>query len=148
MHKQAFIQSLTLGILLLLLPTLTIAQKKIGWETLSTVRYDYSYDDQYGMWHGDPSFSEELKKLEGKEIIISGYVIPLDTEGLEYVLSAQPYSACFFCGKAGKETVMEIFLKKNKARYKMDQRVTFKGKFRLNPGIYGLSFALEEAVEM
>jgi hypothetical protein len=62
------------------------------------------------------------------------------------VLSANPYSSCFFCGQAGPESVMEIQLLKQYDGLRMDQVITFEGRLRLNADdIYQLNYILEEA---
>ena len=62
------------------------------------------------------------------------------------MLSANPYSSCFFCGQAGPESVMEIQLLKQYDGLRMDQVITFKGKLRLNADdIYQLNYILEDA---
>jgi len=65
--------------------------------------------------------------------IIRGYMLPLDPLGTQYVLSKHPMANCFFCGKAGPETVLELRLHpKSIRRYTMDEVHTFKGILRLN----------------
>jgi hypothetical protein len=51
-----------------------------------------------------------VTKLEGKEVTVKGYIIPVEgyKSHKDFVLSAYPYSMCFFCGGAGPETVMEV----------------------------------------
>jgi hypothetical protein len=68
--------------------------------------------------------------LDGKEVIIKGFILPVDTDGDYMVLSALPMSQCFFCGGAGPETVMEVALSKNKNL--LNKEVTLKGKLKLN----------------
>lgn len=84
--------------------------------------------------------------MDGKVVQIRGYIIPVDVVQDYYVLSANPYSSCFFCGQAGPESVMEIQLKKSYDGLRMDKIVTFKGKLRLNADdIYQLNYVLEDA---
>jgi len=81
------------------------------WGTLSKVTYKIG-KDEYGELY-IPVFDEEVKKLEGKEVVIPGYIIPFD--GMfkpdHIIISSLPLSECFFCGSGGPETVMDIFLK-------------------------------------
>ncbi len=79
-----------------------------------------------------PQFSEEVLALDGKEITITGYIIP---EGgykshREFILSSLPYNLCYFCGGAGIETVMQVTCTKG-VRY-TDEPITIKGKLMLN----------------
>ena len=80
------------------------------WKTLSKITYRKQFDELMGFKVDVPVFSDDVKALEGKEIVVKGYIIP--TEGYkshtEFVFSAFPYNMCFFCGGAGPETVMEV----------------------------------------
>ncbi len=63
----------------------------------------------------------------------------------QYVLSAYPYSMCFFCGGAGPESVMGLKLKKNR-KFKTDEIHLFKGTLELNANdIYELNYILADA---
>ena len=81
------------------------------WGTLSKVTYKIG-KDEYGELY-IPVFGEDVKKLEGKEVVIPGYIIPFD--GMfkpdHIIISSLPLSECFFCGSGGPETVMDVFLK-------------------------------------
>jgi len=130
---------------LLLMPYASTGQEKVDWDLLAKVKYDYSYNETFNQWIGTPTFDPELEKLNGKEIEISGYILPMDVEGDYYVLSAYPYVSCFFCGGAGMESVMELQLKNNQGKFGMDEHRTFKGTFRLNAQDFELTYTLEEA---
>jgi len=101
----------------------------VTWEMLSKVKYKRKEHEEYGLVNF-PLFSNELKELRGKTIIISGYIIPLDSE--TYVLSRYVYASCFFCGGAGAESIMGISFSNLKKRLKTDQYVTLKGQLYLN----------------
>ena len=80
---------------------------------------------------------------------IKGYLIPIDETGDEniLVLSANPYSSCFFCGGAGQESVMDVLLKDKSQKFQTDQLVTFEGKLKLNNSdLYFVNYILEGAV--
>jgi hypothetical protein len=92
-----------------------------------------------------PTFGATVKKIENKPVFIKGYMVPIDPESNQYVLSAFPYSMCFFCGGAGPESVMGLKLKKNQ-RFKTDEIHTFKGKLMLNStDLFELNYILTEA---
>jgi len=80
------------------------------WKTLAKITYKKEYDDFLGFKIDKPVFSEEIKALNGKEVRVKGFIIPV--EGYkgqkEFILSAFPYSMCFFCGGAGPESVMNV----------------------------------------
>ena len=80
------------------------------WKTLSRITYKKEFDELMGFKIDKPVFSDKVKALAGKEIIIKGYIIPVEgyKSHKEFILSAFPYNMCFFCGGAGPETVMEV----------------------------------------
>ena len=95
-----------------------------------------------------PTFSPKIKALEGEEIFITGYLVPVDYDANYYVLSRFPYANCFFCGGAGPESVVDLRIKGDHRMYKTDERLTFKGKLKLNDSdIYQLTYILEGAQE-
>jgi len=137
--KLLFI-SLALFLPSLLTPTL------VSWKTLSDVKFEKKWDDQEGMYVLYPSFGNSVKNLEGKEIRISGYVIPVDYNENFYVLSAFPYSSCFFCGGAGPESVMSLKFKNKSERFKTDTRIEVTGTLELNSSdIYEMNYILRDA---
>ena len=80
------------------------------WKTLSKVTFTKKYDDLLGFKVDVPVFAADVKKLDGKEITLRGYIIPVEgyRSHTEFIFSAFPYNMCFFCGGAGPETVMEV----------------------------------------
>ncbi len=105
---------------------------RLSWETLAEVRFSERLNQQYKMNFLYPVFGPRLRRLEGKEYIISGYVIPLDVgEGL-YAISSNPYSACYFCGKAGPESVVSLKFVKKPGRIPLDKYRTIRGVLQLN----------------
>jgi hypothetical protein len=118
-------------IIFILLSFCSFAQTTKGvWNTLQKVSWKYFYDETLGFDVSQPIFGEEIKALDGKEVTIKGFILPVDTDGDYMVLSALPMSQCFFCGGAGPETVMEVALSKNKNL--LNKEVTLKGKLKLN----------------
>jgi hypothetical protein len=77
--------------------------------------YDISFtkgNDQLGEFD-KPVFSSATKSLEGKSVLLPGYMVPF-TEGVKgthFILTSLPLNACFFCGVGGPESVVEVFLK-------------------------------------
>jgi len=121
----------------------------IDWEMLSDVTFEDEYNEEVQAYVPYPTFGATLQAIEGREVQIEGYIIPLEETGDEtiLVLSAQPYSSCFFCGGAGPESVMDIKLQEGeRRRFTTDDRMTFKGRLRLNDSdLYYLNYILEEA---
>ena len=108
--------SLTFFLFLGIVPLQAQEENEMGsktWKTLSKITYRKQFDELLGFKIDIPVFSADVKALEGKEVVVKGYIIP--TEGYkshtEFVFSAFPYNMCFFCGGAGPETVMEVIAK-------------------------------------
>ena len=121
-------------------------QNIITWEVLKNVEFDEIWSEEFQAYYMVPKFSAQVLALDNKEVQIRGFIIPVDIVQDYYVLSANPYSSCFFCGQAGPESVMEVQLVKKYEGLRMDQVITFKGKLRLNvDDIYQLNYVLEDA---
>lgn len=124
----------------------TYGQTLITWEVLKDVDFEDVWSEEFQAYYMVPKFGKRVSALDAKEVQIRGFVIPVDIVQDYYVLSANPYSSCFFCGQAGPESVMEIQLLKQYDGLRMDQVITFKGTLRLNADdIYQLNYILEEA---
>jgi hypothetical protein len=106
------------------------AQAQGVWKSLAEVSYKIS-EDKFGELY-IPVFSDQIKKLEGKEVEADGYIIPF--EGMfkpeHIILSSLPLAECFFCGSGGPETVMEVMLA-SPIKY-TSKRVKVRGKLTLN----------------
>ena len=122
---------------------------RLTWKMLSDVVFTDEYSDEVQAYVPYPTFGAQLQAIEGREVLIEGYIIPLEETGDEtiLVLSALPYSSCFFCGGAGPESVMDIKLRPDaKRKFTTDDRMTFLGKLRLNDDdLYYLNYILEDA---
>jgi hypothetical protein len=105
---------------------------KITWDTLRDVTFKKKWNAAENMFILEPQFGPKVTALKGKEVSLTGYMIPVDADANYYVLSANPFAACFFCGQSGPESVVSIKFKKLSKRYNTDDRVTVKGVFNLN----------------
>ena len=132
--------------LLLAVPIGLFAQNETPvWKTLAKISYKKDYDELLGFKVDKPVFSEDVKALAGQEIVLKGYIIPVQgyESQTEFIFSAFPYNMCFFCGGAGPETVMEV-VSLEPVPYTADP-VTIKGVLRLNAtDINRLMYSLEE----
>ncbi len=106
-----------------------VGKDTVTWTILNGVEYNEAPHDTYGTVYL-PTFSKEIKKLAGKRVVIKGYLVPVDKA--TWALSKNTYAACFFCGKAGPETVMGLTWKGDPGKLKMDANATLTGKFVLN----------------
>ncbi|MEO0896646.1 MAG: DUF3299 domain-containing protein [Bacteroidota bacterium] len=127
---------------------LAIAQTPITWIQLSQISFGMNQTEDGQFSYPIPSFPEDIKALNEKEVIIKGYMIPLNIEGTEYAISAFPNAACFFCGAAGQESVMRIEIKNSRRKYAVDSFKTFKGTLHLNYLPDDLLYILKEAEEV
>lgn len=123
--------------ILLVFSTTLFAQPQIRdntWKILSKVTFKKEYDELLGLKIDVPVYSNAVRALEGKEVMLRGYIIPTDgyKNQKEFVFSAFPYNMCFFCGAAGPETVIEVSCK-NPIQYSPDP-VTIRGILQLNSG--------------
>ncbi len=109
-----------------------LAQNQSTWKVLSKVQIEKRFDELLNYEIDFPTFSDEVKALNGKEIVLEGWIIPLDElRGENYfVLSALPFANCFFCGGAGPETVLEVFSEKN-IKF-TEKRIKVKGILNIN----------------
>lgn len=105
---------------------------KITWELLRDVTFKKKWSAEESMFILYPTFGPKVTALKNKEVELTGYMIPVDVDANMYVLSANPYSSCFFCGQAGPESVVQVKFKKVTKRYNTDDRVTVKGTFITN----------------
>lgn len=124
------IKKIILSILLLFVITAK-SQQVIVWQTLMLTTYEsIAGGEDDGLYK--PHFPTFVEKLEGQEVIISGYIIPIDITTNQYALSMSPFSSCFFCGNAGPNTVIELKFKDSQSKFLVDQFVMVKGRFKLN----------------
>ena len=119
--------------------------KPEGWHIFSDVEFYPKYFEDAGEELATPRFTEELKELEGKEVSLSGFYIPLEMDS-SIMLSALPYSSCFFCGGAGPETVAEVQIYPLPKNLSPDAFIKVTGKLKLNDwDLSHMNFILEEA---
>lgn len=146
MHKYI---TLALVSCFLLLANSSEAQQKITWKTLSDVSFYEEYNKEFDFNVLYPKFGPLVKALEGKEVEIQGYAIPINEIGYEdiLVLSGLPYSQCFFCGMAGPESVMDIKPTEKLPDIPLDEKLTFRGILKLNvKDLSQLNYILTNAV--
>ncbi len=111
------------------------AQEEVDWKTLSDVTWTPKYYAEYDDYFNMPKFGKKVKNLDGKEITVKGFYVPVDPSGTMFALSAYPSSMCFFCNGAGLESVIEIRPKKDASDLKhvvTDKYIQLKGRLKLN----------------
>ena len=106
-----------------------IISDSLNWKILGQIKFVKKKHKDYGEIDF-PVINDVLKKKSGKKILMSGFIVPIDN--VNYALSKNVFASCFFCGKAGPETIMGIKFKVGKIKLKTDQYVTLEGNFRVN----------------
>jgi hypothetical protein len=110
---------------------------ELNWQMLAKTTFKpLSIDSLDGLIVLMPKFPNFMHGLAGKNVMMRGFVIPIEETGdlQALVLSANSYTTCFFCGQAGPESVMDIRLKNPKSvkRFKKDEKIIFRGQLKLN----------------
>ena len=110
------------------------AQQKVSWDTFAKVTMTREFDQNLGFEvnTAPPVFSPSILALDGQKVLVKGYVIPVDIDLNLYMVSANPFANCFFCGNAGPETVVELFPAGRFRRFGTDEVVTFEGTLNIN----------------
>lgn len=108
-----------------------ILQEVDFWNVLADVSFETKISKEGEM--DVPKFGKKVLGTNGKKISLKGYLIPLSEFGGKdaYMLSALPFSTCFFCGGAGPETVIELQVKQS-LKFTTD-RIVLEGTLILNP---------------
>jgi hypothetical protein len=125
------------------------APVELTWQLLEDVDFKDVYIEEIDSYYWKPEFGGRVMAMEGKEVHLTGYLIPVDVDEDFYVLSRYPFANCFFCGGAGPESVVDLrWPSKDHRTYQTDERLTFKGTLRLNADdIYQMNYILDGAVE-
>lgn len=118
-----------------------------GWEVFADTRFKWQWADELGAEVEIPTFSKQVKALEGTEITLTGHYLPLELEGERIIISQLPYASCFFCGGGvGQESVAEVAFNTVQRPFRLDELITVKGRLKLNKDDYDhLVFILEDA---
>ena len=133
-------------IFLLFIATPGWSQTEITWLTLTDVKFTRKYFEEVDEYLFYPQFGATVKSLEGTEVYLQGYMLPIAPEENIYILSRYPFASCFFCGASGPESIVELQLKPGHPKFQMDQTVPILGKLRLNQDdINFCNYIFEEA---
>ena len=117
------------------------------WSLFQQVPFKEKLNRDFGMYFFYREFTEELKALKGKEVVLKGFYIPLELYSSQMlVLSKYPMAECFFCGAAGPESVAVVYLQSNPPRMKVDQIVEVRGILDLNESdVEEMTFIIRDA---
>lgn len=102
----------------------------ITWKLLGVIKYNKRPHKDFPEGVLFPKVNATLKMLQGKKVILTGFIVPIDNTS--YALSKTVFANCFFCGKAGPETITGIKFRGKTPKLKTDTYATIEGIFRYN----------------
>jgi len=134
---------------LLCFSTLLSAQdSKDHWNTLAMVNSESKFDDMMGMVVKTATPTAIAETLNGEEITIRGFVIALDAKAKlkHFMFSRYPQNMCFFCGAAGPESAMQVFLNEGETIDYTKDKIEIRGTLNIQKGDpSGLIYTLSNA---
>jgi len=131
---------------LLLLSVSSFSQTEVTWKDLKIDSFADVFSEKFQASIKIPIFSNKLKSLEGKEIIIKGYIYSIDPK---YKVRFLVNSCTSFSGGPctsfpGTQPPLQIELKKYKGDF--EDEVTVKGTLLLNKDdLLNMNLILEDA---
>lgn len=133
-------------ILLVASSATAFTQESDLWNVFEEVEFKSEFIEEEGTYVLKPVFTDEVKNLDGKEVEVLGYYIPVSMKEDVIILSRTNYTSCYFCGGGGPETVIEVEPLNRFQKLKTDDKIRVKGILSLNSdNIYRLNFILKEA---
>lgn len=112
----------------------------LKWETLAKV--EWIWDDNFYR----VEFNEEQQALDGKELIVEGFMFPLEysRKHTTFLVSSAPMSDCFFCGPGEAESM--VYVKTETPVEYSYSKMAVKGTFKLvSDASMGIIYELEGA---
>lgn len=103
-----------------------------SWFILASVEIDYKFSKEYDTYMYMPVMDHRATELEGRELTLKGYFMPVDMPDGEIVISENSYSSCFFCGGAGPESIVEVKLRSAHSQFKVDEVLIVRGRLKIN----------------
>lgn len=125
-----------IGFIMLLSISVEAQEKVDHWTTLAMVTLTQDFDDVMGMMVSKATPLPMAEAMHGKEIEIRGYIIALSAKGdlKHFMFSRYPQNMCFFCGAAGPESAMQVFLKSGDKIQYTSKKVLLKGILNIQKG--------------
>jgi len=140
-------KSFILGVVIFLVGTNIYSQD--SWGVLANVQIEKSFDPEFGIETMIPTISDMTHEMNGKEILLKGYIIPLTgkTKQSHFMFSKFPQNMCFFCGKAGPESAIQVFMKDSKKVAFTSDKIILQGILKIhNDNSSGLLYTMEQGV--
>lgn len=107
----------------------SVASDTLTWKKLGQIKFVKKQHKDYGLVDY-PVISPEIKMRNNKKVVISGFIVPIDN--VNYAISKNVFASCFFCGKAGPETIAGLKFREGKLKLRTDQFVTIVGTLKIN----------------
>jgi hypothetical protein len=106
-------------------------RRRSGMEVL---RWEYMRDTA-GSLRSGPTFSEELKQWENKQVNVIGFMVPENEfrDIKEFMLLPLPIE-CYFCKRPPMHDVMHVVMEEGTSTNLWEQPVLINGVLRLHPG--------------
>lgn len=104
----------------------------LTWVDLEDVVVIDVYDNILESYILSPIFGQKIQTFDQKEVEVTGYVVFVSEETNVIMLSRNDFASCFFCGAAGPESVMEVYMEPGFPSLDRDRVITVKGVFKLN----------------
>lgn len=103
------------------------------WEAAATLRFQVYRERPESNPTMKPEFSDKLMALDGKDVELSGYMIPITSSRKheKFLLSVLPVLQCMYCGQNGIPPMIEIFMESESVQF-TETPITVKGRLRLN----------------
>jgi hypothetical protein len=121
---------------------------KDHWNTLAMVTTESKFDDMMGMVIKTATPTPIAETLQAEVISLRGYIIALDAKAKlkHFMFSRYPQNMCFFCGAAGPESAMQVFLKENSSIDFTKDKIEIRGTLNIQKGDpSGLIYTLNNA---
>lgn len=121
-------------------------QSQDSWGILANVQIEKQFDPEFGIETMIPTISPITHQMNGKEIMLKGYIIPLTgkVEQSHFMFSKFPQNMCFFCGKAGPESAIQVFMLDSKKLAFTSDKITLKGILKIHQdNSSGLLYTME-----
>ena len=148
-YRHAIVKKQVLTfILFFMVVSFGASQGKEVWNTLALVKTESKFDDLMGMVTQKATPLPPAQLLNDSTVVVSGFMIALDVKSAQshFMFSRYPQNMCFFCGAAGPESAMQVFMKDgNKIPYSED-KVALKGVLQIQQNdASGLIYFLHDA---
>ncbi|NBB89014.1 MAG: DUF3299 domain-containing protein [Bacteroidetes bacterium] len=125
-----------------------LSAQQNAWSLLMLTETEKQFDPTLGMEIDVPNIHPAAKKLDGEQVQLEGFIIPLKgkKDQSHFMFSAFPINMCYFCGRAGPESVIEVFMKDGNTLPFTEKKIWLQGTLRINEkdpqsNLYTLNYA-------